>query len=59
MRELTPDRFIEDAHALTLYLHQRFQQEKIYVYGVSWTSILPGSTAVTGLAAKTWINLWR
>ncbi len=38
--ELTPERFIEDAHALTVYLQQRFDQEKIYVYGVSWTSIL-------------------
>jgi pimeloyl-ACP methyl ester carboxylesterase len=37
---LTPERFIEDAHALTLYLRERFQQDKIYVYGVSWTSIL-------------------
>jgi len=33
-------RFVEDAHALTLYLRERFNQEKIYVYGVSWTSIL-------------------
>jgi pimeloyl-ACP methyl ester carboxylesterase len=37
---LTPQRFIDDAHALTLYLRQRFNQDKIYVYGVSWTSIL-------------------
>jgi pimeloyl-ACP methyl ester carboxylesterase len=38
--ELTPQRFIDDAHELTLYLRQRFEQEKIYIYGVSWTSIL-------------------
>ena len=38
--ELTTQRFIDDAHALTLYLQERFHQEKIYVYGVSWTSIL-------------------
>ncbi len=38
--DLTPQRFIDDAHELTLYLRQRFKQEKIYVYGVSWTSIL-------------------
>lgn len=38
--ELTPRQFIDDAHALTLYLRQRFGQEKIYLYGVSWTSIL-------------------
>ncbi len=37
---LTPQRFVEDAHALTLYLQERFHQDKIYVYGVSWTSIL-------------------
>lgn len=38
--DLTPQRFIEDAHALTLYLCERFHQDKIYVYGTSWTSIL-------------------
>ena len=38
--ELNKGRFVEDAHALTLYLRERFHQEKIYVYGVSWTSIL-------------------
>ncbi|MBK8824585.1 MAG: alpha/beta hydrolase [Anaerolineales bacterium] len=37
---LNKKRFVEDAHALTLYLRERFNQEKIYVYGVSWTSIL-------------------
>jgi pimeloyl-ACP methyl ester carboxylesterase len=38
--ELTTQRFIDDAHTLTLYLRQRFNQDKIYLYGVSWTSIL-------------------
>jgi pimeloyl-ACP methyl ester carboxylesterase len=37
---LTKQRFVDDAHALTLYLRDRFHQDKIYVYGVSWTSIL-------------------
>jgi pimeloyl-ACP methyl ester carboxylesterase len=37
---LTTQQFIDDAYALTLYLRERFHQEKIYVYGVSWTSIL-------------------
>lgn len=37
---LTKERFVEDAHALSLYLRERFHQDKIYVYGVSWTSIL-------------------
>lgn len=32
---LTTQRFIDDAHALTLYLRDRFKQDKIYVYGVS------------------------
>jgi len=40
IESLTPERFIEDAHALTLLLRERFHQDKIYVYGVSWTSIL-------------------
>lgn len=38
--QLTTERFIDDAHALTLYLRERFHQDKIYIYGVSWTSIL-------------------
>ena len=37
---LTVDRFVEDAYTLTIYLRQRFHQEKIYVYGVSWSSII-------------------
>lgn len=37
---LTPQRYIEDAYALTLYLRNRFQQDKIYVFGESWGSIL-------------------
>lgn len=37
---LTPQRFVADAHALTELLRSRFHQDKIYVYGVSWTSIL-------------------
>lgn len=37
---LTSQRFVDDAHALTQYLRERFHQDKIFVYGVSWTSIL-------------------
>lgn len=37
---LTPQRFVEDARALTELLRARFHQDKIFVYGVSWTSIL-------------------
>jgi len=37
---LTTQRFVEDAYALTLYLRERFHQDKIYVYGVSWSSII-------------------
>jgi pimeloyl-ACP methyl ester carboxylesterase len=37
---LTLERFVEDAYALTLYLRERFHQDKIYVYGVSWSSII-------------------
>jgi pimeloyl-ACP methyl ester carboxylesterase len=37
---LTVDQFIDDAYALTMYLRERFHQDKIYVYGVSWSSII-------------------
>src|SRR5215212_7231440 len=37
---LTKQRFVEDAHALTLYLRERFHQDKVYVYGISWSSII-------------------
>ena len=40
IEDLTSRRFIEDGHALTLLLRERFHQDKIYVYGTSWTSIL-------------------
>ena len=39
-KSLTPARFVADAHALTLYLRARFHQDKIYVLGSSWGSIL-------------------
>jgi pimeloyl-ACP methyl ester carboxylesterase len=37
---LTPEQFLADAHELTLYLRERFAEEKIYVLGESWGSIL-------------------
>lgn len=37
---LTPERYIEDAHALILQLRERFGQEKVYVLGESWGSAL-------------------
>jgi pimeloyl-ACP methyl ester carboxylesterase len=40
MNALTKRRFVDDAYALTQLLRERFRQDKIYVYGVSWTSIL-------------------
>ncbi len=39
--ELTPERYVADAHELTLYLRQRFDEDKIYVFGEFWGSI-PG-----------------
>jgi pimeloyl-ACP methyl ester carboxylesterase len=39
-KALTPERFVADAHALTLYLRARLHQDKIYVLGSSWGSIL-------------------
>jgi pimeloyl-ACP methyl ester carboxylesterase len=40
LASLTPERYISDAHELTLYLRQRFGEEKIYLVGESWGSIL-------------------
>jgi pimeloyl-ACP methyl ester carboxylesterase len=37
---LTVERFVADAHELTQLLRARFHQEKIYVLGLSWGSIL-------------------
>lgn len=39
-KKLTPKRYISDAHELTMYLRNRFNQEKIYVLGESWGSAL-------------------
>lgn len=40
IQTLTVDRFVEDAYTLSLYLCERFGRDKIYVYGVSWSSII-------------------
>ncbi len=37
---LTPERYVADAYALTLNLRERFHQDKIYVFGESWGSII-------------------
>jgi pimeloyl-ACP methyl ester carboxylesterase len=37
---LTSERYIADAHELTLYLRRRFGQAKVYVLGESWGSVL-------------------
>ena len=38
--ELTTERVVSDAHLLTQYLRDRFDQDKIYLFGESWGSIL-------------------
>jgi len=38
--QLTPERFISDGYALTLYLRERFAEDKITLFGESWGSIL-------------------
>ncbi len=38
---LTPQRFVDDAHALVQMLRTRFHQQKVYVLGDSWGTI-PG-----------------
>jgi len=40
IKELTPDIYVEDGHALTAYLKDRFNKEKIYLIGESWGSYL-------------------
>ncbi len=37
---MTPERYIQDAHALVLLLRERFGQEKVYLVGESWGSAL-------------------
>ena len=37
---LTPERYVSDGHALTQHLRERFAQDKIYILGESWGSIL-------------------
>jgi pimeloyl-ACP methyl ester carboxylesterase len=37
---LTPERYITDGIALTNYLRERFDEEKIYILGESWGSVL-------------------
>jgi pimeloyl-ACP methyl ester carboxylesterase len=37
---LTPERYIEDAHALVLLLRERFGQDQVYLLGESWGSAL-------------------
>lgn len=37
---ITPEQYIADAHELTLLLGQRFGQEKIYLLGESWGTLL-------------------
>lgn len=37
---LTVDRFVSDAHELTELMSQRFNQDKIYVMGLSWGTIV-------------------
>jgi pimeloyl-ACP methyl ester carboxylesterase len=40
LAQLTPQRYVSDAYALTQLLRTRFHQDKIYVLGDSWGSIL-------------------
>ncbi|NLY43304.1 MAG: alpha/beta hydrolase [Clostridiaceae bacterium] len=40
IKNITVQTYIEDGHALTEYLKERFSQEKIYLVGESWGSAL-------------------
>ena len=37
---MSPERYVDDAHALVNYLRKRFGQDKVYVLGESWGSAL-------------------
>lgn len=37
---LTPERIVSDAHALIQHLRERFDEDRIYLFGESWGSIL-------------------
>jgi pimeloyl-ACP methyl ester carboxylesterase len=50
---MTFERFVEDAHELTVYLKERFQQERIYLMGHSW-----GTQLGIHLAAKYPEHYW-
>ncbi|RCX21098.1 pimeloyl-ACP methyl ester carboxylesterase [Anaerobacterium chartisolvens] len=39
-QNITVDTYVQDGHALTEYLKERFSQEKIYLVGESWGSAL-------------------
>ena len=52
---LTVDRFVADAHALTEYLCQRFDRDKIYVMGLSWGTIL----GTVGINTRTLLCIYR
>lgn len=38
--DFTPETYLEDAHALTSHLKNKYQQDKIYIIGESWGSYL-------------------
>jgi len=38
--QLTPERFVQDGLALTHYLRERFDEDKIYIFGESWGSFI-------------------
>lgn len=40
IEKITKETYIEDGHALTQYLKERFDEEKIYLIGESWGSAL-------------------
>lgn len=40
INDLTPERYIEDGHALVEHLRARFDEDKIYLLGESWGTIL-------------------
>lgn len=40
IQSLTVQRFVDDAHELVMQMRARFHQDKVYVFGLSWGTIL-------------------
>ena len=58
--DLTIQTYIDDGHALTKYLKEKFSEEKIYIVGESWGSALGiQKTIMQLLELAKWLTFWK